>query len=134
MKIKKPKLAVPGTLAAYASLLPIEKTLLQLLAVNVDYCRFEVVNRCLNDMLLTDNRDRQFTSAALRLRQQSVSGYLDPTFFGRAVALRTCTWTRGAGRYNNALRTSCPCVLQTFCNEAALAEYDRLVLPNEFSA
>ncbi len=65
MKIKKPERTSPKE--AYTSLHPTAKTILQLLAVNIDYCRPEVLSRCLNDMLITDDQGRQFTSTGLRL-------------------------------------------------------------------
>ena len=53
-------------IAEYQALSPIPKALMQLLAVNVDSCRLDVVARCLHDLKWVDDRGRQITMAGLQ--------------------------------------------------------------------
>ncbi|MFT5702120.1 MAG: hypothetical protein ACI8ZB_005028 [Desulforhopalus sp.] len=64
MTISKSKLASPEE--AYITLDPTSKAILQLLAVNVDYCRLSVVIRCLGDLHLVDVQGRPFTLDSLQ--------------------------------------------------------------------
>ena len=53
-------------IAEYQALSPTPKALMQLLAVNVDSCRLDVVARCLHDLKWVDDRGRQITMAGLQ--------------------------------------------------------------------
>ncbi len=86
MKTKTPELAAPQE--AYTALHPTSKTILQLLAINIDYCRPEVIRHCLNDMLITDESGRQYTLSGLRLLFDKLyaKGLLLKNFAGIACA------------------------------------------------
>jgi len=54
------------------ALLPVQKAILQLLAVNVDSCSLDLLARCLGDLGVADQRGRRFTPDSLRPLQDEL--------------------------------------------------------------
>jgi superfamily II DNA or RNA helicase len=59
-------------LSQYHILIPAQKAMLQLLAVNVDYCSLDLLSRCLNELGVADQRGRRFTLVGLRPLQNEL--------------------------------------------------------------
>ncbi|MFH0785741.1 MAG: DEAD/DEAH box helicase [Pseudomonadota bacterium] len=73
-----PKTDTHSPTEKYATLPPASKAIIQLLAVNVDYCRTEVVLSFLINLHFTNDEGRQFTFAGLQqqLKELAASGLL----------------------------------------------------------